>query len=224
MKEEIERICDEVIRQGSSCGWGQVSADRWNAVKMHAGPTVLDVGCSSGNYVLRLLDEGYDVYGIDLMFYSEWQAFPGRFQVGVADCLPYHDEAFETLLCFEVLEHVSDPVRVLDELYRVSAGNLILTVPDCETPEILRSSGLTYHHWIDRTHIRFYTLETIAELVSNSGFAVESIVKINRVRLSAPLWWSLGFGQKMALGLDRLLQRLPTRKLFFSLLVVAKKR
>lgn len=45
--------------------------------------------------------------------------------------LPVPDERFDLIVCTEVLEHVSDPARVLAELHRVTArgGRLVLTVP-----------------------------------------------------------------------------------------------
>lgn len=45
--------------------------------------------------------------------------------------IPEPDEAFDAVLCTEVIEHVSDPKRVLEELARVirPGGQIILTAP-----------------------------------------------------------------------------------------------
>ncbi len=51
--------------------------------------------------------------------------------VAPADSLPVADSVFDLVLCTQVLEHVSEPSRVLDECRRVlvSGGRLAITVP-----------------------------------------------------------------------------------------------
>ncbi len=44
--------------------------------------------------------------------------------------LPYKDNAFELLICTEVLEHLEDPVKALVELKRVTSKYIILSVPN----------------------------------------------------------------------------------------------
>lgn len=66
--------------------------------------------------------------------------FPNRISVDVdpsrnpdmiadAHNLPFNDEEFEIIICTEVLEHVRDPQKVIDECYRVlkKGGKLLLT-------------------------------------------------------------------------------------------------
>jgi SAM-dependent methyltransferase len=43
--------------------------------------------------------------------------------------LPYPDDAFDVVLCMEVLEHLDTPARALGELTRVARRALVLTVP-----------------------------------------------------------------------------------------------
>lgn len=47
--------------------------------------------------------------------------------------MPVEDESFDAVLCTEVLEHLTDPLKALQELTRVlrSGGKLILTAPFC---------------------------------------------------------------------------------------------
>ena len=45
--------------------------------------------------------------------------------------IPEPDESFDAILCSEVLEHVPDPIKVIDEFARLlkPGGKLILTAP-----------------------------------------------------------------------------------------------
>jgi SAM-dependent methyltransferase len=51
--------------------------------------------------------------------------------IASADALPVHDDSFDLVVCTQVLEHVPEPLAVLQELARVlvSGGRLALTVP-----------------------------------------------------------------------------------------------
>lgn len=43
--------------------------------------------------------------------------------------LPFRDDAFERVSCIEVLEHVENPVELLQELLRVTNNEVFLTTP-----------------------------------------------------------------------------------------------
>lgn len=49
--------------------------------------------------------------------------------VGDAQEMPFADATYNTILCTEVLEHIPDPQKAVDEMYRVlkPGGTLILT-------------------------------------------------------------------------------------------------
>jgi|SRR5579875_1422648 len=93
-----------------------------------AGTTVLDAGSGSAPY--RPLFAHCDYVTQD------WSASPhaeARQADIIADLaeLPVPDERFGVIVCTEVLEHVSDPARVMTELFRVTkrGGKVLLTVP-----------------------------------------------------------------------------------------------
>jgi SAM-dependent methyltransferase len=44
--------------------------------------------------------------------------------------LPFEDRRFDTVLCFDCLEHCDDPYRVFDELCRVSKRHVIVSLPN----------------------------------------------------------------------------------------------
>lgn len=52
-----------------------------------------------------------------------------RFEEASVYNLPYQDDSFDLVICCEVLEHLEDPQRALEELKRVSKQHLIISTP-----------------------------------------------------------------------------------------------
>jgi ubiquinone/menaquinone biosynthesis C-methylase UbiE len=97
---------------------------------------LLEVGCGEGHLLGHVLGRCAPevVVGVDLSADVVRQARArygqrAAFQVASADALPFADRSFDLVLACEVLEHVPDPARAIDELARVTAGELIVTVP-----------------------------------------------------------------------------------------------
>jgi SAM-dependent methyltransferase len=92
--------------------------------------SVLDVGCGSS----RIIQDLPDAIGLDILFpkLRFLRGRHGRLVQGTVFALPFGDASFDAVICSEVLEHVSDESRVLEELTRVvrPGGMLILGTPD----------------------------------------------------------------------------------------------
>jgi ubiquinone/menaquinone biosynthesis C-methylase UbiE len=188
-----------------------VNPHRLAALKAHAGHRVLDVGCGNGAYVEALLPDR-DTVGVDWTTFSSWAGQAGRFVVGLADRLPFQDNSFDTVSCFETLEHLEDPVLGLRELRRVARTTVILTVPNCEVTAGQRASGLIYHHWIDPTHRSFWSLPEFVSLVQDAGFQIVSSSRINEVDLRplvAEAWGAGRVGEKLLRAALRLRRQRP---------------
>lgn len=97
------------------------------------GKRVLDAGCGVGWGTKLLLEAGAaEVTGLDI---SEEAIEDGRrrvpeaqFRQGDLMDLPFDDDAFDVVVCFEALEHTSDTGRTLDELARVLVAGGVLFV------------------------------------------------------------------------------------------------
>ncbi len=103
-------------------------------VRLDAGELkgrLLDVGC--GNQPYRPHFPNVTRYvGLDYPVTQALQDFEARPQVfGDARRLPFADETFDAVLCAQVLEHVNQPVEVLQEIGRVlkAGGTGILSAP-----------------------------------------------------------------------------------------------
>jgi SAM-dependent methyltransferase len=200
-----------------------LNPERLAAVKAHAGPEVLDVGCGNGGYVLSLADS-YRIRGLDHRRFDAWDQRPDLFEVGDAQRLGLPDNSTDTILSFETLEHLPEPLPALKEYFRVCRRNLIITVPNCSLTPGMRGSGVIFNHWIDRTHVNFWDIDTLSQLVAEAGFLVEHRQHINHINLGPVVMEALGFGGSLARRGAALFRRLQRRRYPMTCLVVAAKR
>ena len=125
---------------------GKVDADLLNehvaryafAERLAAGRRVLDAGCGSGYGAAKLAARAREVLGIDVSqeavdYAREHYPAPNlRFEC--ADCLdiPAADGAFDLVVAFEIIEHLSDWRGFLGEVRRVLApdGRFIVSTPN----------------------------------------------------------------------------------------------
>lgn len=116
--------------------------------------TVLDVGCGIGNLISRLLQGGYDAYGIDLPtlsgFWSEGDNDRDRFYCCDATQLPFADDSIDVIISTGVIEHIGTGLgnntlqgdyqirrqRYADEILRVCrpGGRILVACPNKSFP------------------------------------------------------------------------------------------
>ncbi len=95
--------------------------------------TVLDVGCGGGFLAEKFAEDGYAVTGIDPATRSIEAARKHAadnnleidYRVGKGEALPFPDGSFDIVACCDVLEHVDDLGRVINEAARtLKAGGV----------------------------------------------------------------------------------------------------
>ncbi len=115
-------------------------------VRPGPGHAILDVGCGAGYFLTMIRDryreEGQEptVVGIDISahqvsYMAERMGREGVPRViaatGNGEFLPFADESFDLVTCSEVIEHIRNPKRALEEMRRVlkPMGMLLLSTP-----------------------------------------------------------------------------------------------
>src|SRR5438093_49170 len=154
--------------------------------RRHAGTSVLDLGCGFGAYSCVLAGEGWKCVGCDINIdYLRAAALKGLPVVGADSALPFLDGSFDTVLIFEVLEHVADVEKVLREAFRVARKNVLITVPNSESIEQMKANDVTYAHMLSSDHIHFFDPESLADLLKHYS----KQVTIERSDPIYPFWF-----------------------------------
>jgi 2-polyprenyl-3-methyl-5-hydroxy-6-metoxy-1,4-benzoquinol methylase len=147
---------------------------------------VLDVGCASGltGSLLRPRHPARLV-GIDINPEAAAAAREIYDEVLVGEAeevLSGVDERFDTVLCYDVLEHLVDPWKVLAQLGRLTApgGRLHVSVPNARhlslMVDIMLRGTFNYqaHGHRDDTHLRWFTPRDLERAIADAGFEVRS--------------------------------------------------
>lgn len=203
--------------------WGVVNPHLLRYIIPRAYGRVLDVGCGRGGYV-RVLAERYEAYGCDLFQWPEWKAQQRvRFLQADVTHLPFADRSFNLILALNVLEHIGPIQDTLRELKRVASEYVILSVPNCQIYPEMEWAGLSFFHWVDRSHRNFFDSRSLREILEEEGFQVEILQPFGNVRPEILLLRSLRLPMLIARGIAWVLQKLPWRKRYApSLLVIAR--
>ena len=109
----------------------------YNLVAQTNPSSVLDAGCGEGFVAdyMHNRDPSLQITGIDYspeaIEYAEAHfGHAARFKIGSLLELPFDDNAFDTVVCSEVLEHVVEYEVAMRELKRVARQHVVISVPN----------------------------------------------------------------------------------------------
>jgi 2-polyprenyl-3-methyl-5-hydroxy-6-metoxy-1,4-benzoquinol methylase len=198
-----------VESDGSAAKYGQaVDLDMENSqaklgrIAGH-GRRVLDLGCGAGDLARALRERGCTVSGVELdreaaKLAEQWC---DRVVVGDLDnldlALEFGDARFDVVLAGDVLEHVKDPVTVLQQVRGIlsPSGWIGVSLPNVAHGSVrlaLLHGAFPYadQGLLDRTHRQFLTRDTVLRLVRDGGFTPvrvdETLVEIDDSEVPFP--------------------------------------
>lgn len=135
---------------------------------------ILDAGCGGGAMMESLACYGR-VQGLDISAEAvKHNREQGREVIlGSIEQIPLPDNSFDLALALDVIAHVPDDLRALEELFRTlrPGGSLLVTVP------ALRM--LWSAHDVANGHYRRYTLGELHKRVEAAGFEIVSATYFN---------------------------------------------
>lgn len=173
-------------------------------------PRVLDYGCGHGEFLAICRAFGFDALGIDFA--------PDRREHGLVTpysslaelrCDRPQDSGFDAVTLFEVLEHLSDPRGVLEDLAQMMKVGAVLVL---ETPDTTGVTGLqSFSDYLaigPLGHINGFTPVTLRALAERAGF---------RARRTPSTWVAASWPQvarQSARNVLGPLRRMRTRQYF----------
>jgi SAM-dependent methyltransferase len=145
------------------------------------GNRLLDLGFGRG-HILRLARAyGFEVYGMDSSSHLVEQLQPElgiRLSHGTLGTTPIPWEQFDAIVMSHVVEHLTDPGRILREVVqKLSPGGLLyVAVPDIESLQF-RIFGKYWDAINPMVHMQYFNEASMSRLLRDSGF-----VNLERIR------------------------------------------
>jgi 2-polyprenyl-3-methyl-5-hydroxy-6-metoxy-1,4-benzoquinol methylase len=140
---------------------------------------LLEVGCGSGRFLDRMRRKGWEVQGTDFdPAVAERVRAKYGLQIDVGDLatLAYPAGAYDVVAMSQVIEHVHDPLALLEECARVlrPGGRLMLSTPN--------AAGLAHRRYAQcwrglepPRHLHVFTPGALAACARASGLRVEML-------------------------------------------------
>lgn len=125
-------------------------------ISRYAAGKILDAGAGTSAYKPLFLNYASNYLAVDLGYRQGLDALSDIKE------LAFKNEAFDTIFCSQVLEHINLPQKAIDEFYRClkPGGRLILTVPH-----------LACYHELPSDYYRF-TAAGISFILTRAGFKI----------------------------------------------------
>jgi SAM-dependent methyltransferase len=157
---------NDVVKTQFDFGW-----KKWGKnVPGYAEPTlkhqkgdILDIGCATCELYVYLRKNGWNgnYYGIDIKRYPGYD-YPDGAHLIIGDPMEMEFPPVDTIVLYNILEHVDDPVGLLEKALD-SSKNVLINIP--KRNEELWEYGVVEFHQLDKTH-------------KNCGFSTEEVYKL----------------------------------------------
>jgi SAM-dependent methyltransferase len=168
---------------------GYFDQDRAELVRLLPRPLgrVLDVGCGSGGAARGLREGGATwIAGVEIDPDAAETAAAVLDEVRAGPVETELDSLtgpFDTVLLYDVLEHLVDPWEVLRNLHGVAGpgARVHVSVPNARHWTLLRdlalrgTFGYTPAEHRDVTHLRWFTRRDLVELLESTGWTVDGV-------------------------------------------------
>lgn len=152
----------------------------------------LDVGCAFGGLMQTAREAGYGPYGVEISDYSGDYAArrfgPDRLYIGSIEEIRLPADLFSVVTMIEVIEHLYDPRRALQNIYSSMKKGGVLLVQTANMAGLqARLAGRRYHYYLPG-HLSYFNRYNLADSLRQAGF--------RRVRFVGGV--EFGLGPKLA--------------------------
>ncbi len=175
---------EQSVRVGGDkfTNYGLALSEDWLADNLEHDDRVLDVGCGTGRLAQRVSPLVREVVGVD----HDQAAIEVAMSRGVPNARFVHHDLSETIphlgrfdlaLLSHVLEHIDDPVELLQALHE-HTERLLIEVPDVESDPLNFARLMTRRPlYTDADHAREYTEGTLGNHLARAGWCIRRLSK-----------------------------------------------
>lgn len=148
---------------------------------LRAGATILDVGGGHAQVAPPLSDAGYavTVAGSDPVCGERLRPWtdpgPVKFEVADLQSLPYANQSFDAVICYRLLAHSVNYVRLVSELCRVARHRVIVDYPARRSVNFIADGLFDLKRSIEGVTTRRFALFSrgqISQAFERAGFSV----------------------------------------------------
>ena len=196
-----------------------VRKDVMSLLPENSDQRILEIGAGGGNTLLYLKENklAAEVMGIELMDLpdsNQRNPMIDRFQIAniEIDRIDAQEEYFDVIICADVLEHLSDPWTVVNEIskYLKKGGRLIVSIPNLREFKTLsrlvfygdfryeKSGGI-----MDITHLRFFARKNIVQLLNTDSLELIYCKPNFLLKKEVPEAWKRRLINRCTFGLFR---------------------
>jgi ubiquinone/menaquinone biosynthesis C-methylase UbiE len=142
---------------------------------LYPNAKLLDLGCGTGNYTIKLSELPIGIFGLDpselMLSEARQKSEKIRWLAGNAEGLPFEEATFDAVICIQTIHHWKDLKTAMKNTFRVlkAKGKMIIFTSTKEQME---------HYWLNHYFPGLMTIsisqmpshETITEACSDAGF------------------------------------------------------
>jgi len=176
------------------------SAARYFFVAPHLRGSVLDIGCGRGYGLEVIQTTGLVAVGVDVspdfLRDARTRSATAPLVNASGDRLPFSSGSFDSIISFDVIEHIDDDQGFLGEIKRLAREEAFIAI---STPNRLVSSG-KQNTPLDRFHVREYCSDELCSLLAGTFSSVTIFGQSEKAS---------GNGTRTVLS--RLIDRIPIR-------------
>lgn len=146
--------------------------------KYKKGKKLLDVGCAQGNFIYVARAKGWDASGVEVSKRFSSIArdfFKLNVLTGTLEDQDFAPESFDVITCFDVLEHLRDPVQFLEDCRRLLRKGGILIAETCNLNSIHQLVLGKKWQSDPAQHLYLFTPATVRKVAEKAGFRVITV-------------------------------------------------
>ena len=151
---------------------------------------ILEVGCGEGVTLKWLKQNGYceKTFGLELFEGMRTTAEQNVDELTIGDAeniiYNYNDKEFDLILCLDVLEHMVDPWKFINNLEtKLKPGGIIIaSIPNVRNANLLykiifkKSFEYTKNGLLDKTHLRFFAKKEAIALLNTKMLDIDRVI------------------------------------------------